>query len=121
MCIRPGIMFLSTVILGPYSPSRNINVYLRPLIDELNKLWSFEVLTYNISRKKSFQNEDNFDMDYKLFSSIWNDFEQKHTWKINMFILYEKNKAFTSNGGKVIIFIISIRSYCQVIINTKIS
>jgi hypothetical protein len=65
MCIRPRIMFLSTVILGPYSPSRNINVYLRPLIDELNQLWSFEVLTYNISRKKSFQNEDIFDMDYK--------------------------------------------------------
>jgi hypothetical protein len=67
MCIRPGIMFLSTVILGLYSPSRNINVYLRPLIDELNKLWSFEVLTYNISRKKVFKMKT---------SSIWiiNDF-----------------------------------------------
>jgi len=29
-------MFLSTVIPGPSSPSRNIDVCLRPLIDELS-------------------------------------------------------------------------------------
>jgi len=33
MCMRPGFMFLSTVIPGPRSPGWNIDVFLRPLID----------------------------------------------------------------------------------------
>jgi len=35
MCMRPEFMFLSTVIPDPSSPGRNIDVSLRPLIDEL--------------------------------------------------------------------------------------
>jgi hypothetical protein len=35
MCIRPEFMFLSTIIPGPNSPGRNIDVCLQPLIDEL--------------------------------------------------------------------------------------
>ena len=42
-------MFLSMVIPGPSSPGRNIDVCLRPLIDELTQLWSSRSLTYNIS------------------------------------------------------------------------
>jgi hypothetical protein len=44
-------MFLSMVIPGPISPGWNIDVCLRPLIDELKQLWSSRALTYNISRK----------------------------------------------------------------------
>ena len=33
-------MFLSYVILGPFNPTIDINVYLQPLIDDLKKLWS---------------------------------------------------------------------------------
>jgi len=51
MCMRPEFMFLSTVIPGPSSPGRNIDVCLRPLIDELAQLWSSGALTYDISRK----------------------------------------------------------------------
>jgi len=35
MCMRPDFMFLSTVIPGPSNPGQNIDVCLRPLIDEL--------------------------------------------------------------------------------------
>jgi hypothetical protein len=35
MCMRPEFMFLSTVIPGPSSPGWNIDVCLRPYIDEL--------------------------------------------------------------------------------------
>jgi hypothetical protein len=48
------VMFLSTVIPSPDSPGRNIDVYLRPLIDELMQLWSSEALTYDVSRKENF-------------------------------------------------------------------
>jgi len=54
MCIRPEFMFLSTVIPGLSSPDWNIDVCLRPLIDELTQLWSSEALTYDISRKQNF-------------------------------------------------------------------
>ena len=47
-------MFLSTVITGPSSPGLNIDVFLRPLIDELEQLWSSRALTYDISRKQNF-------------------------------------------------------------------
>jgi len=50
-------MFLSMVIHGSNSPSWNIDVCLRPLIDKLKHLWSSGALTYDVSRKYFF-NED---------------------------------------------------------------
>jgi hypothetical protein len=41
MCMRPEFMFLSTVIPSPSSPGRNIDVCLRPLIDELTEFIKF--------------------------------------------------------------------------------
>jgi hypothetical protein len=55
MCIRLEFMFLSMVIPSPNSPSRNIDVFLQPLIDELNWLWSFGTSMYDVSRKYNFQ------------------------------------------------------------------
>jgi hypothetical protein len=52
--MRPEFMFLSMVIPGLSSPVRNIDVCLRPLIDELAQLWSSGALTYDISRKQNF-------------------------------------------------------------------
>jgi hypothetical protein len=52
--MRPEFMFLSMVIPGPSSLVRNIDVCLRPLIDELAQLWSSGALTYDISRKQNF-------------------------------------------------------------------
>ena len=46
-------MFLSMVIPGQSSPGRNIDVCLRPLIDELTQLWSSGALIYDISRKQT--------------------------------------------------------------------
>ena len=50
----PEFMFLSMVIPGPSSPGWNIDVCLRPLIDELTQLWSSGSLTFDISRKQNF-------------------------------------------------------------------
>jgi len=54
ICMRPEFMFLSMVIPGPSSTGWNIDVCLRPLIDDLMQLWSFKALTYDISRKQNF-------------------------------------------------------------------
>jgi len=43
-------MFLTCLISGPSNTKASINVYLEPLIDDLNKLWS-GIWMYDISRK----------------------------------------------------------------------
>jgi len=54
ICMRSEFMFSSTFTPDPSSLSRNIDVYLRPFIDELTQLWSFGALTYDISRNQNF-------------------------------------------------------------------
>jgi len=105
MCMRPEFMFLSMVIRGPSSPVRNIDVCLRPLIDELAQLWSSRAFTYNISRKQ------NFLMRAALMWTI-NDFpayEMLSGWstheKLACLYCMGNNKAFTlTNGGKTPFF-----------------
>jgi len=98
-------MFLSIIIPGPSSPVRNIDVCLRPLIDELAQLWSSGVLTYDILRKQ------NFLMRATLMWTI-NDFPaygMLSGWsmhgKLACPYCTENNKAFTlTNGGKASFF-----------------
>jgi hypothetical protein len=105
MCMRSEFMFLSTVIPGPSSLGRNIDVCLQPLIDELAQLWSSEALTYDISRKQ------NFLMRAALMWPI-NDFPtygMLSGWsthgKLACPYCMENNKAFTlANEGKTSFF-----------------
>ncbi|KAL3846266.1 hypothetical protein ACJIZ3_003669 [Penstemon smallii] len=55
MCMDRENLFLSMIIPGPSSPGNNIDVYLRPLIDELNLLWGDGVVTFDISTKTNFR------------------------------------------------------------------
>jgi hypothetical protein len=48
-------MFFTVIIPGIKNPKNKVDVYLQPLIDELNKLWSEGVLTYDIFMKQNFQ------------------------------------------------------------------
>ncbi|CAA2977958.1 Hypothetical predicted protein [Olea europaea subsp. europaea] len=43
------------VIPGPKRPGKNLDVFLRPLIDELKILWDEGVYTYDIQTKQNFQ------------------------------------------------------------------
>ncbi|KAA0045435.1 uncharacterized protein E6C27_scaffold294G00340 [Cucumis melo var. makuwa] len=47
--------FISLLILDPRSPSREIIVYLQPLIEELKELWNFGVHTYDSLIAQFFQ------------------------------------------------------------------
>jgi hypothetical protein len=40
MCMKQTSFILSLVILGPSSPGMDLDVYLQPLIDELQELWN---------------------------------------------------------------------------------
>lgn len=56
MCMKePYSSFMSLLIPSPKAPGNDIDVYLRPLIDELKDLWEDGVYTYDASIKENFQ------------------------------------------------------------------
>lgn len=67
MCMKREFMFLTLLIPGPKDPRAKIDVYMRPLIDELKMLWDVGVNTYDISTKT------NFDLKAALMWTV-NDF-----------------------------------------------
>jgi hypothetical protein len=54
-CMKEPFMMMSLLIPGRNSPGKDIDVYLRPLINELKDLWEFGVRTYDAYKKKYFQ------------------------------------------------------------------
>ncbi|KAK7306021.1 hypothetical protein VNO77_43935 [Canavalia gladiata] len=54
-CMRQTSLILSMVIPGKRMPSKNIDVFLQPLIKELNELWSEGVHTYDSSLNEVFR------------------------------------------------------------------
>lgn len=49
--IKEPFMFLMVIIPGSQNPKQRLNVYLQPLIIELNQLWTVEVQIYDVSKK----------------------------------------------------------------------
>ncbi|KAM1166259.1 hypothetical protein PS1_025883 [Malus domestica] len=54
MCMKQPNLLLSLLIPGPRSPGKEIDVYMRPLIDELNELWEVGTPTYDAYSNQSF-------------------------------------------------------------------
>jgi hypothetical protein len=46
-CMKEPFMLMSLLIPGPHAPGRDIDVYLRPLVDELKELWEVGVDTFD--------------------------------------------------------------------------
>ncbi|XP_026452318.1 uncharacterized protein LOC113352753 [Papaver somniferum] len=54
-CMREPFIFLTLLIPRPNSPGNDIDVFLRPLIDELKGLWEIGVKTFDADSKEVFQ------------------------------------------------------------------
>ena len=54
MCMKQTFFMLSLLIPGPTALGNDIDIYLQPLIDELNELWEVGVETYDASTKQNF-------------------------------------------------------------------
>ncbi|XP_051130137.1 uncharacterized protein LOC127250747 isoform X3 [Andrographis paniculata] len=54
MCLKDEYLFLSVVVPGGANPKQKIDVYLQPLIEELNMLWCTGVETFDASRGQNF-------------------------------------------------------------------
>ncbi|XP_016512128.2 uncharacterized protein LOC107829176 [Nicotiana tabacum] len=82
LCMKKENFILSMIIPGPESPGDAIDVYLRPLIEELKELWESGVETFDASTKQNF----------KLHASL--------LWTINDFPAYA-NLSGRSTKGKL--------------------
>jgi len=54
LCNKRQYIFLTLLIPGPTHPGKHIDVYLRPLIDELKMLWETGVQTYDAHLRETF-------------------------------------------------------------------
>ena len=54
ICMKQENLILSTLISGPNSPSNSIDVYMQPLIAELNELWDIGIQTYDAMTDQNF-------------------------------------------------------------------
>jgi len=55
LCMNQSYIMLTLLIDGPRAPGNDIDVYLRPLIEELKELWNMGVSTYDSASKQMFQ------------------------------------------------------------------
>ncbi|XP_013608330.1 PREDICTED: uncharacterized protein LOC106315105 [Brassica oleracea var. oleracea] len=54
LCMKKENIMLTLLIPGPQQPGNSIDVYLEPLIEDLNKLWSLGESTYDVVSKSVF-------------------------------------------------------------------
>ncbi|XP_009103472.2 uncharacterized protein LOC103829553 [Brassica rapa] len=55
MCMKREFLYLSVLIHGPKHPRKSLDIYLQPLIEELQMLWRDGVEAYDISMKERFK------------------------------------------------------------------
>ncbi|XP_050207362.1 uncharacterized protein LOC126656787 [Mercurialis annua] len=55
MCMKDEFMFLTVIVSGPQNPKHQMDIFLQPLIAELNQLWEFGVQTFDVQRRQNFQ------------------------------------------------------------------
>nr|XP_004494940.1 uncharacterized protein LOC101496411 [Cicer arietinum] len=55
MCMKQPYFMLSLLIPGPKGPGNNIDIYLQPLVQELQELWDDGIETFDAYKKETFQ------------------------------------------------------------------
>ncbi|XP_042941123.1 uncharacterized protein LOC122275881 [Carya illinoinensis] len=79
-CMKDPYFMLTCLIPGPKSPGNDIDVFLRPLVDELKELWEVGIETY-----------DAFSYDvFRLHASL--------LWTINDFPAYANLSGWSTKG-----------------------
>ncbi|XP_075654797.1 uncharacterized protein LOC142624962 [Castanea sativa] len=81
MCMKEPYLFMSLLIPGQKGPGNDIDVFLRPLIDELKELWENGAETYDALT------QENFQMRVALM------------WTINDFPVYAYTSGWSTQGN----------------------
>ncbi|XP_042956354.1 uncharacterized protein LOC122292181 [Carya illinoinensis] len=82
LCMKEPYTMLSLLIPGPKSPGNDIDVFLRPLLDELKELWEEGIRTYDAYSKQHFM----------LHAAL--------LWTINDFPAYANLSGWSTKGKK---------------------
>jgi hypothetical protein len=99
---------MSMIILGPKNSGKKLDVFLRPLIDELKKLWLDGVNAYDIYRKENFQLRAALMWIISDFPAYGILSGWSTHCKLSCLYCIKYNKAFRLKyGGKTIFFILS--------------
>jgi len=53
--MKDPYMIMSLLIPGPKAPGNDIDVYLQPLVDDLQELWTEGIPTYDASTHENFK------------------------------------------------------------------
>ncbi|XP_073133531.1 uncharacterized protein [Henckelia pumila] len=99
--MKDEYMFLTVIVPGPNNPKDKLDVFLQPLIAELNELWSVGAQTYDIHSKTNFTLRDSLlwtisDFPAYAMLSGWST-----AGKLASPYCMEDSDAFTlKNGGK---------------------
>ncbi|CAL1383444.1 unnamed protein product [Linum trigynum] len=80
MCMKEPYLLLTLLIPGPLAPGKDIDVYLKPLVDELQELWLEGTQAYDVHSKCSF----------KLHAAL--------IWTINDFPAYGNLSGWSTKG-----------------------
>jgi hypothetical protein len=78
-CLKEGFIFLAFVILGPKELKKEMNIFLRPLMKELKKLWQ-EVDAYDSHLKCQF------------------NLRVVYLWSIHDYLAYDKFASWCVHG-----------------------
>ncbi|KAH9668232.1 hypothetical protein KPL70_021335 [Citrus sinensis] len=81
-CMKDPFMMMSLLIPRPKAPGRDIDVYIRPLIDELKELWNHGVETFDASTRQTFH----------MHAAVM--------WTINDFPAYGNLSGWSTKGYK---------------------
>lgn len=54
MCMKQLYCMLTLLVFGPKGPRNHIDVYLQPLVEELQELWCYGIETYDVLIKQNF-------------------------------------------------------------------
>lgn len=54
MCMNTEYLFLTILNSGPNHPRASLDIFLKPLIEELKELWSTGVEAYDVSLNQNF-------------------------------------------------------------------
>jgi len=84
-------MMMSLLIEGPIGPKHNIDVYLQPLIEELNILWGTWISTWDVSMKQYFQMRANLMWTINDFPAYFIMF----SWSTSGYLAYPSCVEYT--------------------------
>ena len=99
LCMTSQYIFLTCIILGLQNSKFLIDVYLQPLIDELNLLWHEGVEAYDVSMKQNFRLRATLMWTINNFSGYGMMFGWSTVGKLACPCYMEDTKAFTLKHG----------------------